>query len=175
MRCTGFILLFVLTAVIFGSCRKIQQLPAEPEIEFISFTVLDSTDILGNDCKAGKLKFYFQDGDGDLGIEVAESGAADTTNLFLTLFRKKGGAMVQVPEDDPLKPSSYRIPYMERTGQNKILKGHIVVTLLYLFYDPADTDTLRYDFRIKDRADHYSNEESTCEIPLSVNGLYVKQ
>lgn len=175
MRYTGFTVLFVFTAMIFGSCRKIQQLPAEPEIEFISFTVLDSTDILGNDCKAGKLKFNFQDGDGDLGIEVAESGEADTTNMFLTLFRKTAGVMVQVPEDDPLKPSSYRIPYMERTGQNKILKGHIVVTLLYLFYDPADTDTLRYDFKIKDRDDHYSNEESTCEIPLSVNGVYVKQ
>jgi hypothetical protein len=175
MKYTGLIAILVLTAVFFGSCRKIQQLPAEPEIEFISFTVLDSTDILGNDCKAGKLKFYFQDGDGDLGIDVAESGESDTTNLFLTLFRKTAGIMVQVPDNDILKPSSYRIPYMERTGQNKILKGDIVVTLLYLFYDPADMDTLRYDFKIKDRADHYSNEESTCEIPLSVNGVYVKR
>ncbi len=175
MRYSGYIVLLISAAAMFSSCRKIQQLPAEPEIEFASFTVLDTVDILQNDCKAGKLKFYFQDGDGDLGIEVAESGEADTTNLFFTLFRKTAGVMIEVPEDDPLKPSSYRIPYMERTGQNKILKGHIVVTLLYLFYDTTDTDTLRYDFRIKDRADHYSNEESTCEIPLSVNGVYVKQ
>jgi hypothetical protein len=79
-----------------------------------------------------------------------------------------------VPDNDILSPSDYRIPYMERTGQNKILKGTIAVTFLYLFYSVEDTDTVRYDFYLKDRADNLSNTESTSEIYLSVNDIYKK-
>ena len=82
--------------------------------------------------------------------------------------------MTEVPGNDIMKPSDYRIPYMERTGQNKILKGTIAVTFLYLFYSAEDTDTIRYDFYLKDRADNLSNTESTSEIFLSVNGIYEK-
>jgi len=78
--------------------------------------------------------------------------------------------MQPVADNDPLKPSPYRIPYMERLGQNKILKGTISVTFLYLFYSP--TDTIRYDFYIKDRALNESNVASTSEIVLSVNKTY---
>jgi hypothetical protein len=83
--------------------------------------------------------------------------------------------MIEVLDnDDVLKPSGYRIPYMARTGQYKILKGTISVTFLYLFYSPEDTDTVRYDFYIKDRKDNSSNTESTGEIFLSVNDIYEK-
>jgi hypothetical protein len=172
MRIIKCLFIVILISLALGSCRKIQQLPAIPRIEFTSFAVFDTIDILGNDCKGGRLNFYFEDGDGNLGLQSPESGQTDTTNLFLTLFRKTRGIMVQVPNNDPMKPSAYRIPYMDRTGQNKILKGTISVTFLYLFYAPEDTDTIRYDFYIKDRADNVSNTESTSEIALSVNDLY---
>ena len=172
MKTIKYFIPIIITAIFAGSCRKIEQLPPEPRIEFMNFTVFDTIDILGNSCKGGILKFYFEDGDGNLGLRTPESGETDTTNLFLTLFRKVNGLMAQVPEDDPLKPSNYRIPYMERTGQNKILRGTISVTFLYLFYSPEDTDTIRYDFYIKDRDDNISNTESTTEIALSVNNLY---
>jgi hypothetical protein len=90
--------------------------------------------------------------------------------LFFTLYRKVGGIMVQAPDNDPLKPSAYRIPYLERLGQNKILKGTVSVTFLYLFYSAADT--IRYDFYIEDRALNVSNVASTNEIVLSVNKTY---
>jgi hypothetical protein len=112
----------ILMALMLGSCHKIVQLPDTPYIKFTSFAVFDTTDILGNDCKGGRLKFYFEDGNGDLGLNDAESGVTDTTNLFLTLYRKTSGIMTEVPDNDLMKPSGYRIPYMERTGQNKILK-----------------------------------------------------
>jgi len=119
-----------------------------------------------------QIEFLFEDGDGNLGLRTPEAGETDTTNLFFTLFRKTRGIMVQIPEGDPLKPSNYRIPYMERTGQNKILRGTVSITFLYLFYSTEDTDTVRYDFYIKDRADNSSNIVSTSEIALSVNDLY---
>jgi len=158
--------------VLSQSCLDIETLPAEPRIEFRSFTVIDTTDILGNEAKAGKLKFYFEDGDGDVGNQVNETDPLQTSNLFPKLYRKIEGVMVPATIDDPLHPTPYRIPYMSRLGQNKILKGEITVVLLYLFYEEGDT--IMYDFYIRDRALHESNTELTCEIPLSENGIYTK-
>ena len=172
MKVVKYLILTLIIAAFFGSCRKIEQLPPEPTIEFLSFKVFDTTDILGNFSKGGRLSFRFQDGDGNVGIQSADKTGDDTTNLFFILYRKENGVMKEVPTNDLMKPSSYRIPYMERTGQNKILKGTITVTFLYFFYSPADNDTIRYDFYLKDRADNYSNTASTCEIPLSFNNLY---
>jgi len=170
-KLTYFGIILLITAIA-GSCKKIQQLPATPYIEFRSFAIFDTIDILGNSAKGGRLKFYFEDGDGDLGLTAPTDYQTDTTNLFFTLYRKTGGVMIQAPDNDPLKPSSYRIPYLERLGQNKILKGTVSVTFLYLFYDPADT--IRYDFYIKDRAENESNVASTSEIIVAVNGIYTK-
>ena len=165
-------LVVILAVLSLSSCRKIVQLPPVPHIEFTSFGIFDTIDILGNNAKGGRLKFYFEDGDGDLGLNSPSEGDTDTTNLFFTLYRKTGGKMVLAPDNDPLKPSSYRIPYMERLGQNKILKGTISVTFLYLFYSSADT--IKYDFYIKDRALNKSNIASTTEIAISVNKNYTK-
>lgn len=174
MRTKKYIILFFMMAVAAIACRKIEQLPPEPRIEFRNFAVFDTTDILGNLCKGGRLTFYFEDGDGNLGLPTPDGTEYDTTNLFLKLFRKLDGIMTEVPDDDILKPSDYRIPYMERTGQNKILKGTISITFLYLFYLPESTDTVRYDFYLKDRENNMSNTESTSEIFLSVNNIYEK-
>jgi len=171
MKKTGYFITLIIM-VLSGSCTRIQQLPPEPFIEYRDFTVFDTIDILGNYCKGGRLKFYFEDGDGNLGLASPEDTGQDTTNLFFTLYRKTDGEMVQVPDDDSMKPSSYRIPYMDREGQNKILKGIINITFIYLFYEPADSNTVMYEFWLKDRDDNFSNTVSTTEIPLSVNGTY---
>jgi len=152
-----------------SSCRKIRSLPPEPSIKFRSFEVYDTTDILGNQIKGGRLTFYFEDGDGDLGMSEQGYSDFDTTNLFLTLLRESKGIIVPAPDNDPLKPIGYRIPYMERQGQNKILKGIIKVTFFYFFYSPADT--IYYEFYIKDRAGNLSNTERTCRIVLKNNGI----
>jgi hypothetical protein len=152
------------------SCGKIEKLPPEPSIKFRSFEIFDSIDMLGNDVKGGRLNFYFEDGDGDLGLPAPNMiMTIDSTNLFFRLYRKTGGAFVPAANNDPLKPSSYRIPFMDRQGQNKILKGNIGVTFLYLFY--SSSDTIMYKFFIKDRAEHLSDTASTCEIVLVKNGV----
>jgi hypothetical protein len=172
MRINKYPIIILIILLSLGSCRKIEQLSKIPNITFTSFTVFDTLDPLGNQSKGGRLSFYFEDGDGDLGLKVPSSDQADSTNLFFTLFRKKDGIMAPASEDDPLYPSSYRIPYMVRLGQNKILRGDIMVTFLYLFYSPADT--ISYDFYIKDRALHKSNVASTSEIVVSVSKVYSK-
>jgi hypothetical protein len=170
MREIKYLLIIFSSILVLNSCKKVEQLSAVPQIEFTSFTIFDTTDILGNHSKGGRLKFKFQDGDGDLGLDAPTQGQVDSTNLFFTLFRKVGGVMVPAAANDPLTPSAYRIPYMERLGQNKILKGSISVIFMYLFYSPSDT--ISYDFYIKDRALNSSNVASTSEIEVSVNNTY---
>lgn len=174
MKRVNFPALLIISVLALSSCRKIVQLPPVPSIKFTSFTIFDTTDILGNTAKGGRLKFHFEDGDGDLGLQAPTGNQTDTTNLYLTLFRKIGGVMDTITnKKDPLLPySSYRIPYMEKTGVNKILKGTISVTFLYLFYSPGDT--IKYDFYIKDRALNESNVASTSEIVISANNIYLK-
>jgi hypothetical protein len=172
MKLVKYLILVISVLLFLNSCRKIEHLPDIPRIEFTSFQIFDTTDILGNMAKGGRLKFYFEDGDGDLGLNAPGSYSAYTTNLFFTLYRKTGGSIVQAPDNDPLRPSSYRIPFMERKGVNTILKGTISVTFLYLFYN--QTDTIQYEFFLKDRALNESNVESTSEIIVSKNELYKK-
>ena len=162
-----FLYILIIISISF-SCEKIRQLPPEPSIEFRQFTMFDTTDILGNPARAGILKFYFEDGDGDLGLDPNNPDLTDTTNLFFTLFRKTEGNFSEVEEDDILYPSEYRIPLMERTGQNQILQGTIDITFIYIFYNPEDT--IMYDFYIVDRAGNLSNTATTCEIPFTMDG-----
>lgn len=165
------ILIAILVFSLF-SCRKIEKLPAEPKVEFRSFSLFDTVDILGNDAKAGKLKFYFEDGDGDIGLSDPDStGSMASSNLFLQLFRKTDGIFVPAAISDPLYPSEYRIPFMETPGQNKIMRGTIDVTLIYFFYN--NTDTLYYDFWIRDRSGHDSNTATTCVVILGVTGTCI--
>jgi hypothetical protein len=169
MRFIKYPVICALFLILFHSCGKIEKLPPIPAITFTSFEVFD-TIVLDNEAKAGRLKFHFEDGDGDLGLNAPEvNSGSDTSNLFFTLLRKNSGSFIPAPDNDPLDPSDYRIPYMERLGQNKILKGTVSITFLYLFYTPVDT--IKYEFYIKDRADHLSNTVTTCEIAINLNSL----
>jgi hypothetical protein len=170
MKTIKYSVLVLLALSLAYSCTKIEKLPGIPYIEFRGFQVFDTTDILGNRSKAGRLTFYFEDGDGDLGLDAPSLTDTDTTNIFFNLYRKTNGVLEPAAENDPLRPSTYRIPFMEREGQNQILKGTIAITFLYLFYTPSDT--IVYDFYIRDRAGNESNTVTTNEIILSVNGLY---
>jgi len=164
----SFIIVLFTVVVILGACVPIEKLPPEPAIEFRSFALYDTVDILGNAAKAGKLTFYFEDGDGDLGLDDPGSGIEASTNLFLQLYRKTDGVFELAGPTDPLYPSEYRIPYIEPGGQNKILKGTIDVTLIYFLYNPDDT--LYYDFWIRDRGGNDSNTATTCVFVLGDNG-----
>lgn len=168
MRKRLSILIFVLLIAAI-SCVKIESLPDVPMVEFRSFSIYDTIDILGNPAKAGTITFYFEDGDGDLGL--ADPGTGETTvtsNLFFKAYRRVNNDFVPIEMGDDLYPSEYRIPYMEASGQNKILRGTIDVTMVYFFY--STTDTIYYDFWVRDREGHDSNTDSTCVVVIGENG-----
>jgi hypothetical protein len=164
----GTVILISLFAL---SCKKIEKISARPNITYTSFQIFDTTDILGNESKGGRLKFYFEDGDGDIGLDPPTLPGQDSVNMFFKLYRITGGDTIPAADNDLLKPSDYRIPYLPRVGQNNVLRGTISVTFLYLFYSPSDT--IQYEFYIKDRASHVSNVLSTCGIVLGKDSLYM--
>jgi hypothetical protein len=168
-------LLIIVFAVfaLSAACFKIEPISVIPNIEFISFEIFDTTDILQNSSKGGKLKFKFEDGDGDVGLYPLI--VADSTNLEMTLYRKTNGVMQHVTDTtDPLLPASaYRIPYMDRVGQSKVQKGEIIISIIYQSYN--QDDIIKYSFFITDRAGNVSNTEETVEIIVAQNGIYKKQ
>jgi hypothetical protein len=175
MKKSGIALILTLALITATGCFKVDYLPPKPNIEFTSFEIFDTLDILGNTSKGGRLLFRFEDGDGDLGLPAPIGDQEDTTNLQLVLYRKIDGGMVRITNKyDPLLPySSYRIPYMERLGQNQILRGSIAVIFIYQSYNQGDT--IKYEFYIKDRANNFSNIEETAEIIVPENNIYQKQ
>jgi len=165
----AIIITVIMGGLMMASCGPIETLPPEPSIEFRAFSLYDTTDMLGNPAKAGKITFYFEDGDGDLGLDPPVTPGVDpSSNLFFRLYRKTNGTFELAAPSDPLYPSEYRIPYIDAEGQNKITKGTIDVTLIYLIYNPDDT--LYYDFWIKDRSGNESNTATTCIVVLGENG-----
>ncbi|HVN56909.1 MAG TPA: hypothetical protein VMT63_01305 [Bacteroidales bacterium] len=157
----GILITFLLFLYV---CKPVEKMPARPSITFKSFQTFDTIDTLGNNIRAGRLKFYFQDGDGDLGLKPPQTSGDDSTNMFFKLYRVKNKALVPASDNDPLKPSDYRIPYLSTIGQNVFLRGTISVTFLYWFYE--NSDTILYNFCIKDRAGNISDTATTCEIPI---------
>jgi len=156
-------ILLIFIGFIF-SCQKIITYSDIPQIKFKSFTLKDTVDAIDNIIKLGELVFSFIDGDGDLGLEQPDSIQQNDTiivNLFFTLFEKIDGQFQKVDEEDLETPLNYRIPYMEREGQNKTLKGEIQVNFEYYI---IEYDTIKYEFYIVDRALHKSNVETTPEI-----------
>lgn len=157
--------LAVLAALAGGAlsgCRKAEEFPEEPIIEFKSFETFGDS---------ASLTVSFTDGDGDIGLDDADnqppfdSGSTYYFNLFVEYFELRNGTWEHVEFDEI--QLYYRIPRITPTGQNKVLEGDLSVAIdpLSLFVTP-DADTIRYSVHIVDRALHVSNTVQTSDIIL---------
>jgi len=77
MKKIKYLIIIIIAFLVLDSCRKIEQLSPIPHIEYTSFAVFDTTDILGNNSKGGRLLFHFEDGDGDLGLNAPSGNQTD--------------------------------------------------------------------------------------------------
>ncbi len=147
------------------ACPVPQVLPDEPKIKFKSFILDRKTDVLNNEILTGELRFEFEDGDGDIGFEAPADSINQPDsllyNLFLTIHEKVNGQYREVDTSKLETLPYYRLPPLDREGQNKTLKGEIMVEIQYLV---IEYDTLKYTFFIMDRAFHRSNVDTTSEI-----------
>ena len=146
---------------VLSSCEETVQFPDEPAVKYKSFTLYNSTDILGNSIVLGKLEFEFTDGDGDIGLNqpsVDNPPLQDSLiyNLFLNMYAMQDGKFQHIEDDDHI--SNYRIPFIKQTGKNKSLNGTVILDIEYkrIVYD-----TIYYTFYIMDREFNRSNIDTT--------------
>ncbi len=144
-----------------AGCLEDVAYPDEPEIWFVSLTPSASTP---NDAV---LTLGFTDGDGDLGLDqedldaMPEEDSLFYNNVFIDYFERENGEWVEMP---PAVPYYYRIPRISPTGQNKALRGELLVDIL-AYYNPfTENDTFRYEISVVDRARRYSNRLTTPEF-----------
>lgn len=159
------IMVLIIIFAFSSGCEPIVTYPNTPVIKFKNYSIYLTTDDLGNKIALVKLQVEFTDGDGDIGFHQPGSTEIPDSmkyNFFLTLYDFKKGKFEKV--DNLEGNQNFRVPYIEREGQNKTLKGDIFIDLEYksIIYD-----TIFYSFYLVDRKFHKSNVDSTDVIVLS--------
>jgi hypothetical protein len=174
MRHLSNIILFVLIASIlgFGACKKVKQFSEIPRIEYLDFVKVYNQDLGIYD--RGVLKFTFEDGDGDIGLNNSDTFPPYNTsskyyyNLIITYFELQDGVLTEVPilwfnpqtEQYDTLTLSARIPNLTPRGSNKAINGEIFDTL-FIYNFNSTYDTIKFEAFIIDRALHESNTIST--------------
>ena len=159
-------ILFLLVALLFWSCIPEEKYSVIPHIEFVSLEKISNS--FGNDDKA-MLTFYFEDGDGDVGLNSEGSDLLppfDTSsiyyyNFFIDYYEKQNGTFVKV--DLPAEQHA-RIPRLSNRTPESI-HGNIEIEL-FINNITSVYDTIRFEFYIVDRALHHSNIITTPEIKI---------
>ncbi|MDX9891550.1 MAG: hypothetical protein RBS29_03535 [Bacteroidales bacterium] len=158
--------LFVILCIISiaMACKPEDKYPIIPRIQMVSLDKIANE--YGYDYKAN-LTFYFEDGDGDIGLDNTTEDLQppfDTAsiyhyNFFIHYFEKQNGTFVKV--DLPAEQNA-RIPRLSNNTPESI-DGDITVEI-FINNIVSTYDTVKFEFYIVDRALHHSNIVSTPEI-----------
>lgn len=173
IKLTVFLLL--MAGIVSVSCRRIDEYPPEPSIEFSEFEkIYNPTDSIYD---RGILKFEYTDGNGDLGLETGDTfppfnfGSKYYYNLIIGYHELRNGVETEVPltffnpttqEFDTISLSA-RIPLLVPKNVERSISGEIFDTLFMYNYN-SNFDTLFFTFYIVDRALNESNVEKTPYI-----------
>jgi len=157
------IIYFGIVFIIFlCACRKPVVYSDIPEIKFINFEKINQTN--------GLLTFYFQDGEGDIGLDSWEINPPFDYNFFCDYYEKRHGAFVKIDSIEDFKGElipfilNGRIPRLSRLAKESI-NGEIYYALLpYCDEFSPYTDTVRLEFYIVDRKLNKSNIEKIVVI-----------
>lgn len=172
---TKILIIIVVLGVIIPSCRKFEEYPEIPEIEYLSFPLLlnQQSGIIDR----GVLIFNYTDGNGDLGLSTGDTlypydkDSPYYYNLIIRYLEKQYGTFVEVPliswnadssRYDTLTFNS-RFPVLTPESGNLNIKGTFQDTL-YIYNPLSEFDTIKFSFCIYDRALNKSNELETGDI-----------
>ncbi len=153
----GFILVFMAT-----SCRKFEEYPPEPQIEFHNFVLLVNPTT--GKVEKGRLSISYLDGDGDIGLDQSDTLSPYNIsgdfyyNFVLRFYEKQHGQFVEIPGF-----FSGRIPPLIPKDQKKSIKG-IIEYDLDVVDESSLYDTIQFKVKLIDRALHISNEVTTPEF-----------
>ena len=146
----------ILIPVFLYACKKPVKYSDIPEIRLISFEEVKDTE--------GLLVFYFQDGEGDIGLP--ETAPPSEFNFFCDYYEKQHGVFVKIDSVEALdgKKSAVnfngRIPRLSNLPEESI-NGEIYYTISPYYYIPFSpyNDTIQLKFYIVDRKLNKSNTE----------------
>ena len=149
MKCLKIILIICTTALFINGCEKIRSYPETPEISFKEFRYKDTV-----------LIFFFADGDGDIGLNSADTldpynkGSQYYFNLFLTIFRQENGEFKPLDLKDSTFYRIPRVPDPKPEDQDQVRRGDIQLKMSFL---PTWPDTFALCFYMVDRSLHHSD------------------
>ena len=151
-------LILAASVMTFAGCKKSNDYPLEPVIEFKSLSI--TPDLLGYDDYA-VLEITFTDGDGDIGL-----GASDTVPPFINEYKynviilfycdTSGNGLVHWSAFD----DKGRIPVVTPEGNTKAIRGEIKKETIFLPNHRTNMP-VRFEVYIYDRALHKSNVLTT--------------
>ncbi|MDR3047642.1 MAG: hypothetical protein LBU51_08555 [Bacteroidales bacterium] len=156
-NCFPLLVLMIVGSLTLSCNRK--RYSDIPRIEFVSLEKIANS--ISFDDK-GILTFYFEDGDGDIGIDTSTPDSLltdDDYNLFIIYYEKQNGQFKQVipsmTMNARIPPLSYSIP--------ESIDGTIDIEI-YINNFASPYDTVKFDFYITDITKHKSNIASTGEV-----------
>ena len=174
MKLLSKILLIVTLFVIIFSCKKKEEFPDVPKIEFLNFEKVYNPflDIYDR----GIITISYKDGNGDIGLAASDTfppfnlGSKYYYNFIITYYELQNGKLVEVPiivynnqtqKFDTLSLSA-RVPILTPLGKIKAIEG-IIRDTIFIYNFNSTFDTIKFDISLVDRA---LNESNTVSTPL---------
>lgn len=160
LKNTAYFYFLLVLGMFCASCKKAPNYPKVPAIEFKTLTIAHDTI---NKVDSITVVIAFQDGDGDIGNSPADPNHFD---FFLDIYRKTDGVYKRMDYFDTIVPNNNGYlpllsPY-DLSGPIDGLITHKMDPFVFPLVAGAPTpynknDTLRFQIRIRDRANNYSN------------------
>ncbi|MBC7450669.1 MAG: hypothetical protein H7259_04200 [Cytophagales bacterium] len=159
-----FVIVLVTLAITTSSCKKAPNYSKIPAIEFESLTVISEFNTLTDSVY---LKISFTDGDGNIG-----NAPAGPNDFFAVLQKKIEGKYVDVNTNG--LSFNGNLPLLSPYSLSGPIDGTITNNILFLYsthpaIDVVKGDTVRFNVRIQDRAQNYSNWVTTTEMIMWKN------
>ena len=165
--------LVVILCVLFCACRKPEIYSDIPEIKFISFEKYQEY-LHGNVLECGELTFYFQDGDGDIGLNDTDNYPPFDTasiyhcNFFCDYYEKRNGVFIKIDSvKTPAGISPFnlnaRFPRLSKLPEESI-NGEIRLKMPFYYDIFSPYDTIKLKFHIVDRKLNQSNVEEVVVV-----------
>jgi hypothetical protein len=167
----------IIISVFLLSCRRPEQYSDIPEIKLISFEKYKDMFITTDDTitiNGAYLTFYFQDGDGDIGLNESDNYPPfDTSslyqyNFFCDYYEKQNGIFEKV---DTIETPTGRRPFILHARFPRLsnlpeesIHGEFYLNMSMYYNTFSHFDTIQLKFYIVDRKLNHSNVEEITVI-----------
>lgn len=176
-------LIFLFFALIVAACSEEKEFSPVPEVKFERF--IQYKDAAGRDT-AVDFVFSLTDGDGDIGFtdnEFNTDCGADNNNLYMK-YEEKSGALYRPKKfwqevvdvdancdttvffDSVQVAFNQRMQYIEPAGNSKSIEAVVTYRLDYISSLVLLSNTGRFEFYIRDRANQKSNTVLTPDLSI---------